>query len=115
MQQSPHRWDDRLVTTRGTVREWSAEEGWGVIDSPETPGGCWAHFSHLLIAGYRSLRAGEQVELDWETPDQDGYRYRAVRAWPAGQQPVEPPIANRGEGGFRNTLTTSWDNGPAST
>ena len=27
------------------VREWHADLGWGVLDSPETPGGCWAHFS----------------------------------------------------------------------
>lgn len=25
--------------TVGTVRTWHDEEGWGVIDSPETPGG----------------------------------------------------------------------------
>lgn len=24
-----------------TVREWRDEEGWGVLDSPETPGGCF--------------------------------------------------------------------------
>ncbi|OHV41064.1 hypothetical protein BCD49_38965 [Pseudofrankia sp. EUN1h] len=103
------------ATSRGTVREWSNEDGWGVIDSLETPGGCWIHFSHLLIAGYRGLRAGEQVELDWETPGQDGYPYRAVRTWPAGQQPVEPLITSRGEGGFRSTLTISWDDDSGST
>jgi CspA family cold shock protein len=35
----------------GVVREWNAEEGWGVVDSDETPGGCWVHFSHIEIAG----------------------------------------------------------------
>ena len=35
------------MSTVGTVRVWHRDEGWGVIDSPETPGGCWAHFSHL--------------------------------------------------------------------
>jgi len=40
----------RMAKTRrepaatGTVREW-AEEGWGVVDSAETPGGCWVHWS----------------------------------------------------------------------
>ncbi|MDT3438958.1 MULTISPECIES: cold-shock protein [unclassified Pseudofrankia] len=101
------------MTTRGTVREWSHEEGWGVIDSPETPGGCWTHFSHLLIAAYRGLHPGQQVELDWEAPGQDGYPYRAVRVWPAGQEPVEPKIVGQGEGGFSSTLTISWDDDPA--
>jgi CspA family cold shock protein len=28
-----------------TVREWHDDLGWGVLDSPETPSGCWTHFS----------------------------------------------------------------------
>ncbi|GAB1822608.1 S1 domain-containing protein [Herbidospora sp. RD11066] len=59
------------------VREWHAEEGWGVIDSPETPGGCWTHFSHIRADGYRELKAGEAVDLEWESPGQDGYPFRA--------------------------------------
>jgi CspA family cold shock protein len=61
-----------------TVSVWNEEEGWGVIDSPETPGGCWASFSHIAGHGYRSLRAGQVVLLQWETADQDGYAFRAV-------------------------------------
>ncbi|GAA5700568.1 hypothetical protein Save01_01368 [Streptomyces avermitilis] len=26
-----------------TVREWPDEKGWGVLDSPKTPGGCIGH------------------------------------------------------------------------
>ena len=36
------------VQSVGTVRVWHTEEGWGVIDCPDTPGGCWVHFSHLF-------------------------------------------------------------------
>jgi CspA family cold shock protein len=25
----------------GVVRTWSDEEGWGVVDCPSTPGGCY--------------------------------------------------------------------------
>ncbi|WP_062428985.1 cold shock domain-containing protein [Herbidospora daliensis] len=63
---------------RGVVREWHADLGWGVIDSPETPGGAWAHFSHIQADGYRALRAGQAVDLEFEAPGQDGYPYRAV-------------------------------------
>ncbi|NAS21880.1 cold shock domain-containing protein [Herbidospora sp. NEAU-GS84] len=63
---------------RGVVREWHADEGWGVIDSPETPGGCWTHFSHIRAVGYRVLTAGQPVDLEWEAPGQDGYAFRAV-------------------------------------
>jgi CspA family cold shock protein len=77
------------MAVAGTVREWHDEEGWGVVDSPETPGGCWTHLSHLTIAGFGRLSAGQIVELEWESPGQDGFPYRAVRAWPAGEEPVE--------------------------
>ncbi|MET9081866.1 cold shock domain-containing protein [Streptomyces sp. NPDC004237] len=67
-----------------TVREWHDEEGWGVLDSPETPGGCWAHFSHLPRGVFDPLSPGQQVDLRWEKPrsGQDGYAYRAVDVVP---------------------------------
>jgi len=34
--------DDRGRSTRGVVRDWNGVAGWGVIDSSQTPGGCWA-------------------------------------------------------------------------
>ena len=61
------------------VRQWDDEEGWGVLDAPETPGGCWTHFSHVEMDGYRSLAPGQRVDLIWESPGQDGYDFRAVR------------------------------------
>jgi cold shock protein len=71
----------------GTVREWRTDEGWGVIDSPETAGGCWAHFSVIEMAGYRSLTAGQHVSFAFEAACQDGYSYRAVAVWPGETQP----------------------------
>jgi CspA family cold shock protein len=64
-----------------TVREWHEEEGWGVLDSP---GGCWGHFSNIEMDGYRTLSAGQEVDLEWEAPGfkQDGYPYRAVNIVP---------------------------------
>jgi len=105
------------VTTSGIVRFWRDEDGWGVIDSPETPGGCWTHFSHVRVAGYCSLTTGQQVELDWEAPGQDGYAFRAMRTWPSGQQPVEPTVHPHGPGhAYRSTLTIRLDSdGPATT
>ena len=66
----------------GVVRLWYDEEGWGVVDSPSTPGGCWTHFSVIEVEGFRSLAKGASVRLRWESPGQDGYDYRAswVRA-----------------------------------
>lgn len=65
---------------------WHADEGWGVIDSQDTPGGCWAHFSSVLVSGYRVLAAGQVVTLDYEAAEQDGYSFRAIEVWPAGRE-----------------------------
>ena len=67
------------MLSEGTVREWSDDCGWGVIDSAETPGGCWAHFSVIVTHGYRSLEPGGQVAFTYDVPGQDGVGYRAVQ------------------------------------
>jgi len=72
-----------------TVREWHDDLGGGVLDSPETPGGCWTHFSVIetpylgsvqgaQVWEYKSLSTGDIVEFEWETAGQDGFDYRAV-------------------------------------
>ncbi|GAA2360241.1 hypothetical protein Cme02nite_37280 [Catellatospora methionotrophica] len=66
----------RLV--RGTVRVWHPNEGWGVLDAPETPGGCWVHFRHLGLRGYGYLEPGTAVDFAWEAAEQDGFAYRAL-------------------------------------
>lgn len=70
------------MTVDAVVRAWHRDEGWGVVDSPETPGGCWVHFSHVRVSGYRELLPGQAVPLDWEEFDQDGFHYRAVAVTP---------------------------------
>ncbi len=101
---------DRGVTTVGNVRLWRDEEGWGVIDSPDTPGGCWTHFSVVAISGYKSLAAGQWVVVEWETAEQDGFSYRAVRAWPAGEQPALDRADEPGpSGAYSSTLRIVCD------
>lgn len=75
------------MSTVGTVRVWYAEDGWGVIDSADTPGGCWTHYSALEMPGLRSLGNRQQVELEWEAPGQNGFGFRALRARPLGEPP----------------------------
>ena len=112
---------DRLIrygspmTTRGIVRVWHDEQGWGVIDSPATPGGCWAHISAVAIAGYRSLSPGRPVLLEWETTlDQDGYQFVATRTWPVGTDPVDVTPGAPADA-YRSTLTITFDRDPEST
>ncbi|MBM2620064.1 cold shock domain-containing protein [Actinoplanes sp. LDG1-06] len=79
-----------MTTTTGTVRDWNADEGWGVLDSEATPGGCWAHFGAILADGYRALAAGQAVSFEFETADQDGYAFRAVAVWTGSERPPGP-------------------------
>ncbi|WP_329526265.1 cold-shock protein [Streptomyces sp. NBC_01462] len=65
--------------TKAEVRVWHEEEGWGVIDSEETPGGCWVHFSAIEMSGFHFLSVGDHVTLEWEAGEQDGFQFRAVR------------------------------------
>jgi len=72
--------------TAATVRYWKSEEGWGVLDSDATPGGCWAHFSNIEMDGFAMLEAGQVVEMTWEDlhpHDQDRWRFRAITVRPA--------------------------------
>ena len=69
---------DYVEPAHGVVRRYDEEQGWGVIDSAQTPGGCWFHFSSLEGDGYRSAQEGDVVTFRFETADQDGYGFRAL-------------------------------------
>ena len=71
-----------------TVRAWHAADGWGVLDSGETPGGCWVHVSHIDQDGQPDLEVGDHVDLEFEAAEQDGYAYRAVRVLIPGRAPA---------------------------
>lgn len=96
------------MAVTAVVREWDEAEGWGVLDAPETPGGCWTHWSSIAVDGFRSLAPGQDVELEWERADQDGYSYRALRAWPAGVDPVDQGGPDQ-DGVYSSTLTIRFD------
>ena len=76
------------MTCDGLVRWFDEAEGWGVIDAPEVPGGCFVHFSNIVVEGHRALAAGESVAFTYEAPgfEQDGYDFRALRVWPTKER-----------------------------
>lgn len=103
---------------RGTVRFWNDDEGWGVIDSADTPGACWVHFSNVVSNGFSRLMPGEQVTFTYETARQDGFDYRAVLVWPAGIEPEASQGAVHVEGpsaAYRSSLTIRWPDGNVTT
>ena len=82
------------MATNGVVRSWNIEEMQGIIDSDETPGGCWTLFHSVAVEGFPALREGQQVEFEWNALDNpmNGCNFATIRAWPAGSEPyVAPP------------------------
>jgi CspA family cold shock protein len=96
------------MTATGIVREWHGDEGWGVLSSAETPGGCWAHFSSVLMSGYRSLDPGQAVTFEFESAEQDGYAYRAVAVWTGDERP-RPPADHERSVAYSSTLRLEFD------
>ncbi len=68
--------------TRGVVKFFKAEKGWGAIASDDLPAGhdAFVHFSVIEGSGYRALTAGDVVEFDYEPARQDSFSFRATRA-----------------------------------
>lgn len=98
------------MASQGIVRMWQEDEGWGVVDLPDTPGGCWAHFSDIDTDGYRMLQAGQAVDVEWEAGQQDGFDYRATRIRPLGTAPrVKDPLGSDSSGDSPAALSSSLD------
>src|SRR5688572_28756938 len=97
------------MTSLGTVREYAPDEGWGVIDGPDVPGGCWVGFAAIAMPGYRELAAGQRVTFRAEAADQDGYAYRAVKVWTGDTEPPDEIPDLGGSGAYRSTLTLNFD------
>ena len=82
----------------GQVRDWNDEEGWGVLDSAGTPGGCFVHMGSIRMEGYRTLRPGATVHFESEPARQDGYDFFATAGpfstmacrWPGVEYPALP-------------------------
>jgi CspA family cold shock protein len=94
-----------VMASTGVVREFHPREGWGIIDGPDVPGGCWMHFSAIEVDGYRLLVAGQRVSFRAENVDQDGLPYRAVKVWTGKIEPPDPTGAPHPSGAYRSSLT----------
>jgi CspA family cold shock protein len=102
--------DAKPTIVVGTVREWHDDEGWGVLDSPETPGGCWMHYTDIDMTGYRLVTKGQRVAFSYEPASQDGFRWRAVSVRPEGTLPSEPGDSSLTDGhSYRSELALRFD------
>jgi CspA family cold shock protein len=93
----------------GVVRDFRPDEGWGIIDGPDVPGGCWVHFSAIVMDGHRELTPGQRVSFRAEAADQDGFRFRAAKVWLNGLEPADPPLDQGSSSAYRSSLTLTFD------
>jgi CspA family cold shock protein len=97
------------MTSVGSVRTFDADEGWGVIDGLDVPGGCWVHFSAICMDGYRQLTRGQHVTFRAEAASQDGFAYRAVKVWAGGIEPLDQSRTQGSSAVYRSSLTLTFD------
>lgn len=97
------------MTSVGSVRTFDADEGWGVIDGPDVPGGCWVHFSAIASDGYRELTPGQRVSFRAEAAGQDGFAFRAVKVWTGGIEPPDQPHHQGDSAAYHSSLTLTFD------
>lgn len=102
---------DSAAVDTGVVREFHPDEGWGVIDAPNVPGGCWVHFSAVAMDGYRQLLPGQRVAFRAEQADQDGFAFRATEVWSAVGDPAPGSLLSSSVA-YRSVLTLTFDPSP---
>ncbi|MEV0158140.1 cold shock domain-containing protein [Micromonospora sp. NPDC050686] len=100
------------MASSGVVRTYHSDEGWGIIDGPGVPGGCWVHFSVIAMNGLRQLAAGQRVSFLAEAATQDGFAYRAVKVWTGDTEPDDQRREGTESSAFRSTLTLTFDEPP---
>ena len=81
------------------MKFWKRDKGWGAITSDALPAesDAWVHFSVIESDGYRELHAGDLVDFDYESAQQDSFRYRATRVVRVGPGPA-PRLRRRDDG-----------------
>jgi cold shock protein len=65
------------VTGEGVVRTWSEDDGWGVVESAQTPGDVFVHFSAIEMDGYHFLTPGQKVAFTAQPMDIEGCSWQA--------------------------------------
>jgi CspA family cold shock protein len=78
----------RSTTSRGVVKFYKADKGWGAISSDDLPTGrdAWVHFAVIEGEGFRALSAGQIVEFTWRRARQDSFEYVVLSARAVGSQ-----------------------------
>jgi cold shock protein len=69
---------EKTYMTRGTVKWFNAEKGFGFIEQEGGGPDVFAHYSNIASSGYRELLEGQKVEFD-VTQGQKGPQAENIR------------------------------------
>ncbi|MFZ5981391.1 MAG: cold-shock protein [Candidatus Zixiibacteriota bacterium] len=50
--------------SKGKVSYFNDRKGWGIIHNPESKEDIYVHFSVIMMPGYKTLKAGQDVWYD---------------------------------------------------
>lgn len=75
-----------MTATKGTVKWFNNAKGYGFILSEANQEDIFAHYSAIEMEGYKSLKAGQQVQFEVQ------FGEKGVHA--AHIRPLEPEVAN---------------------
>ena len=97
---------------RGVVREGHHDEGWGVLERPETPGGCWMLYSMIDMPRPVSVYVGQEAWFSYEEGPQDGFDWRAISVRPPGTPPRPEIDVSGPSAAYRSKLTLYFNSEP---
>lgn len=64
--------------SKGTVKWFNAEKGFGFIKNDDGSDDLFVHFSAIVSDGYKTLDEGQRVEFDAEVDPKNSSKMRAV-------------------------------------
>lgn len=68
--------------SKGTVKWFNAEKGYGFIKNEDGSDDLFVHFSAIQVDGYKTLEEGQAVEFDAEADPKNPSKMRAVNVKP---------------------------------
>ena len=68
--------------SKGTVKWFNAEKGYGFIANDEGGEDVFVHFSAINVDGYKTLAEGQKVAFDTEKDPKNSSKLRAINVSP---------------------------------
>ena len=68
--------------TKGTVKWFNAEKGFGFISNDDGSGDVFVHFTAIQVEGFKTLNEGQKVTFETEADPRNSEKLRAANVKP---------------------------------